>query len=186
MVHRFGGRAGDALYVSGIIGAGLAGLAVLRRRPGPWDVLDTPGRDALVARYRQPEPRVLLAAVLRECASAAMDISDGLIGDCDKLAAASGCSATIQAERVLLPAGLEGVRGDTLAELLTGGDDYEILAAVRPEQELRFRAAAHAAGVPVTRIGELTEGRGPTEVLFDGKPLPLYKRAYVHGGGGAT
>jgi thiamine-monophosphate kinase len=186
MVHRFGGQAGDALYVSGTIGAGFAGLAVLKGRAGAWDQLDPAGRDALAARYRQPEPRVLLAAVLRDFASAAMDISDGLIGDCDKLAAACQCSAAIRAERVQLPVGLEQVRGEALAELLTGGDDYEILAAVRPEQELGFRAAAHAVGVPVSRVGELTEGSGPTKVLFDGEPLPLYKRAYVHGGGAAT
>jgi thiamine-monophosphate kinase len=185
MVHRFAGRAGDALFVTGAIGAATAGLALLKGRPGPWLDLSQPLRQALIERFRLPEPRLTLAPVLREFASAAMDVSDGLVGDCDKLAAASAVGARIQAERVPLPEGLGGVDRDVLAALLTGGDDYEILAAVAPEHEADFRAAAQTVGIVVARIGELREGGGPTEVVLHASPMPLYKRAYVHGGGEA-
>jgi len=182
MVHRSGGRPGDLLFVSGTIGDGAAGLALLRRKTGPWDGLGADQRDRLVSRYRVPEPRLRLAPALLEYASAAMDISDGLVGDCDKLAWASGCSATIEAERVPLPFPL-GADDTQLATLLTVGDDYEILAAIPPRSEPGFREAAAEAGVPVTRIGALTKERGPTEVRFRGRPLPLHRRAYVHGPG---
>ena len=182
MVHRFGGRAGDALYVSGTIGAGAAGLAILKGEPGPWDALPAADREALVRRYRVPEPRVALAPALVEFASAAMDVSDGLIGDCDKLSAASGCAASLEAERVPLPRGLSGTVDERmLARLLTAGDDYEILAAVPPGNEPGFREAARSAGVEVTRIGALTDGSGPTQVRLDGAELALDRRSWVHG-----
>jgi thiamine-monophosphate kinase len=182
MVHRFGGSAGDALYVSGVIGAGAAGLALLKRNPGPWDELSPERREELVRRFRLPEPRVSLAAALADFAAASIDVSDGLVGDCDKLAAASRCSAEIHADAVPFPAGLDVSHDEAmLARLLTGGDDYEILAAVPRENEAGFRRAAQAANVPVARIGALTPGSAPTEVLVDGRPLELTRRSYVHG-----
>ena len=183
MVHRFGGSPGDALYVSGTIGAGAAGLALLKGEAGPWDALSSDARAALVSRYRLPEPRMALSPAIVECASAAMDVSDGLVGDCDKLCAASGCSAVIEVDAVPFPAGLAASGEATLARLLGSGDDYEILAAVSPAKELRFRAVAEAAGVAVTRIGALMPGNAPASVLFKGAPLRLSRRSYVHGGG---
>lgn len=184
MVHRFGGRPGDALYVSGIVGAGAAGLALLRGEVGGWGDLSAARQRALETRYRVPEPRVALAPVIAEFTSAAMDVSDGLVGDCDKLARASGCRAFIKAERVPLPEGLSVADDELLARLITGGDDFEILAAVPPEKQSAFATAAGRAGVQVTRIGSLTYGEGPTDVTFRGAPLPLKQRAYVHGSGG--
>ncbi len=182
MVHRFGARAGDELYVSGVIGASEAGLALRRREAGPWDRLGNEDRNALIRRYRVPEPRTALAPALVEFASAAMDISDGLVGDCDKLCAASGCSALIEANKVPLPQGLSGPGDPQLvARLLTAGEDFEILAAVPPGKAAAFRKAATAAGVPVTRIGALTEGAELPQVLFGGAPLRLSRRAFVHG-----
>jgi thiamine-monophosphate kinase len=184
MVHRSGGKPGDLLYVSGVIGAGAAGLAILKKERGPWDGLSTDARAALVARFRVPEPRVALSGAIIEFASAAMDISDGLAGDCDKLCAASGCSARIEAGDVPLPSGLDGGDAATLARLLGSGDDYEILLAVSPAKDRRFLEVAAVAGVPVTLIGALIEGSTPAEMLFKGAHLRLSKRAYVHGAGG--
>ena len=180
MVHRFGGKPGDALYVSGMIGAGRAGLALLKRESGPWDRWSPAARAEAVWRFHAPEPRVALAPVLRDWASAAMDVSDGLVGDCDKLAHASGCSALVIAQDVPLPETPEAGAGD-YAVLLTGGDDFEILAAIPPDKASNFERAAEDAGVPVTRIGALREGAGPTEVLLHGEALRLTQRAYVHG-----
>ncbi len=182
MVHRFGGRPGDALYVSGTIGAASAGLALLQGRAGAWDGVSGPDRQALVQRFRVPEPRLALAPALVDFASAAMDVSDGLIGDCDKLAAASGCQAWMEADQVPLPDALLPHRDPALlSALLTGGDDYEILAAIPAGKEAGFEAAAAKAGVAVARIGELRQGVGLTDVRFQGAPLALEGRAYEHG-----
>jgi thiamine-monophosphate kinase len=182
MVHRFGGSAGDALYVSGVIGAGSAGLAVLKKTPGPWDELPDERREELVRRYRLPEPRVPLAAALADFATATIDVSDGLVGDCDKLAAASHCSAEILVETVPFASGVDAGRDEhLLATLLTGGDDYEVLAAIPHENEAGFQRAAQAANVPVTRIGTLTPGNMQTQILLKGEPLTLLRRSYVHG-----
>jgi thiamine-monophosphate kinase len=180
MVHRFGGRPGDMLYVTGEIGAGAAGLALLKGEAGPWDAASKQEQDQLVRRYRVPAPRVELAPALAEFASAAMDVSDGLVGDCDKLCAASGCTAIIDAETVPLPAGTVPESETALAQLLTGGDDYEILAAVPVAKQDGFSATAAAAGVPIACIGLLIAGTGPVSVVHEGRPLPLRRRAYVH------
>lgn len=183
MVHRFGGTPGDALYVSGVIGSARLGLALLTGDSGPWESLDAAARERLIDRYRLPQPRLGLAPALLAHASAAMDVSDGLVGDCDKMAAACGCSALLAAEAVPVDAALhEAVRDDgLLAELISGGDDYEVLAAVPPAAEAEFAAAAAAAGIAVRRIGHLTEGTGPAEVRRDGRPFAVGKRAFVHG-----
>lgn len=185
MVHRSGGQPGDLLYVSGAIGASAAGLALLIGSPGPWDALSMRDKRDLIARYRLPEPRPALVPALLSCAHAAMDISDGLVGDCDKLTAASRCSAVIDAKAIPLPVSLRAAASapQRLAKLITGGDDYEILAAIPPERETEFREAAEAARMPVTRIGVLREGEGPTEVRHGGRPMSLPQRSYVHGGG---
>jgi thiamine-monophosphate kinase len=182
MVHRFGGSSGDALYVSGTIGESAVGLALLKKRPGPWDELPPARRDQFVQRFRVPEPRVALAPVLADYAAATIDISDGLVGDCDKVAGYSRCSAVIEAESVPLPAGIAGLQDAQMLEwLLTSGDDYEILAAIPRENEAGFRRAAQGAGVAIARIGQLTPGSALTEVRLGGKPLAISKRAYVHG-----
>lgn len=187
MVHRSGGRPGAALYVSGAIGAGAAGLALLKGRAGAWDSLAAEEREVLISRYRVPEPRVDLAPVIAEFASAAMDISDGLVGDCDKLVAASGCSALIEAAHVPLPEELASESNpELLAWLITAGDDYEILAVVAPENEMQFRLAAEKASVAVTRIGALAEGAGPAKVTFRDRELSLARRSYAHLGRGAA
>ncbi|WP_034491441.1 thiamine-phosphate kinase [Afifella pfennigii] len=182
MVHRTGGRPGDALYLSGAIGGSGAGLALLQGRAG--EGLSQTERARLISRYREPQPRVALAEAVQRHASAAIDISDGLAGDADKLAAASGVSAVIDAGKVPLDpavAALEG-KGFSLQEALTGGDDYEILAAVPRAGEDAFRQAAARAGVPLARIGELAEGEGRARLMKDGAEMELTHRAFVHGG----
>lgn len=182
MVHRFAASPGEALFVSGTIGAAGAGLALLKGAAGPWQALSEAERADLVARYRVPEPRVALAPVLADLASAAMDVSDGLAGDLDKLCAASGCSAVVDAAAVPLPLVLGRVRDAAiLARLIGAGDDYEILATVPETRAERFAAAAAAAGCPVTRIGTLTEGVDPPAFLLEGEPLTLTRRSWVHG-----
>ena len=161
MVRRTGARPGDRIYVSGTIGDAAAGL-MLRKRP--WDKpLDAGARDFLIDRYLHPQPRLALAPILRAHASAAMDVSDGLVGDLEKMLRVSGGSARIEISRVPFS---EAARSALAADadlherLLTGGDDYEILCAVPPDASGAFETAAREAGVDVTAIGVVEAGPG--------------------------
>src|SRR6185312_11204650 len=118
-------------------------------------------REALIGRYRVPQPRVGLAKAVRTYARGAMDVSDGLAGDLAKLCAASGVSAVIDAgsvplsvaARSLIAQGKVGLPG-----LVSGGDDYEILCAVPEDRLDAFTAAAGEAGVAVTSVGTIIAG----------------------------
>src|SRR5439155_14233619 len=129
----------------------------------------------LLDRYLHPQPRLALAPEIRRYASAALDVSDGLVGDLGHICEVSGASGVIEAARVpLSPAAARFVAADAsaLERVLTGGDDYEILAAVAPRHANAFERAAGRAGVVVTEIGRLTEGQGaPTVLGPDGRPL---------------
>jgi thiamine-monophosphate kinase len=182
MVRRAGARPGDYVAVSGTIGDAAAGLRLLK---GAADsALSHNERTALVARYREPQPRLRLAMALRACASAAMDVSDGLVGDLAKLCAASGVSVTVEAERVPLSAAARAARAAGVADLetlITGGDDYEIVCTVPPARWDDFAGQAARAGVAVTRLGTVTEGRGPPRVLAPGgETMVLSRRSFSH------
>ena len=159
MVPRTGARAGDRIYVSGTIGDAAAGL-IMRKSAGDKP-LDASARDFLVERYLHPQPRLALAPILRARASAAMDVSDGFVGDLTKMLRVSGVSATIDLNRIPLS---EPMRAALAADpalfdrLLTGGDDYEILCTVAPDKSDQFEAAAKQAGIDVTAIGTATTG----------------------------
>ena len=181
MVHRFSGKAGDYLYVSGRIGAARAGLDLLTNKGSPFHQLSKIQREACIGRYRIPLPRTDLAPLLLEYASAALDVSDGLVGDADKLAAASGCTGVIDADLVPLADGLGGeAYQDLLPTLITGGDDYEILASVPPDAAQSFESAALERNIPVKRIGSLAVGTGPVQVIRNGRELRLPERAFIH------
>lgn len=184
-VRRGGARAGDILFVSGSIGDSALGLrlrldATLAGRLGLGDA----ERNHLLARYLIPEPRVALAPAVLACAHAAMDISDGLIGDLARLARAARLGAVVDASAVpLSPAAARAIAADpSLLEIaLTGGDDYEILASVPISRVEAFEAAAATAGVPVTRIGHMVAE--PRDVIvFDSedKPIDLGARHFAH------
>ena len=163
MVKRAGARPGDAIFVSGTIGDSTLGLRVRRadiaaKGAGARFVLD---------RYLHPQPRTTLASTLRRYASAAMDVSDGLVGDLAHICDVSGVGAEIRGDRVpLSDAGCKLVAAGKvgLGELLNGGEDFEILATVPPANTARFAGAAKRAGVVVTEIGVVTAGSGPPKV----------------------
>jgi thiamine-monophosphate kinase len=103
MVHRFGGKPGDSLYLSGSIGGAALGLALLKGRPGPWTGLEAPNRDALVERYRVPEPRVALAGPIAEFASAAWTCPTASWAIAISLAPPPDVARSSGARRFLLP-----------------------------------------------------------------------------------
>jgi thiamine-monophosphate kinase len=185
MIRRSTAKPGDAVYVSGSIGDATLGLA-LRRAP---ELAQRCGLDAaaiahLDARYRQPRPPVALRAALLGHASAAMDISDGLVKDFDRLCRASGAGGQIDAAAVpLSPAArmVVDAGGATLADLITGGEDYEVLAAIAPQQAENFEQAATAAGTRVTRIGFIADGTHGMSVRDgSGRAMAFTKTGWDH------
>jgi thiamine-monophosphate kinase len=159
MVRREGARAGDRIYISGTIGD--AALGLLLRKKG-WDKpLDPGAHQFLLDRYLHPQPRLALVPILRAHASAAMDVSDGLVGDLTKMLRVSEVSARIDLTLVpLSEAARSALRADAnLRErLFTGGDDYEILCTVPPQDAESFENAAKKAGVDVSSIGVIDAG----------------------------
>lgn len=172
---RSGGSAGDGLWVIGTIGDAGAGL----------DMLDRDARAAgpLVEAYRRPQPLLEAGQAIAPVALAMMDVSDGLLLDCSRLAAASGCGARIDLDAVPLSAAFVDERGPARSERLfaaTAGDDYALLAALPAGLD------ALSLSLPreprIARIGTLTKDKGLT--LFDASgDVPLPERlGYEHHG----
>ena len=171
-VHRFGAQDGDEIWVTGTIGDGALGLAVAQGR-----LVDPTG--FLLDRYRLPQPRVGLA--LAGIASAAMDVSDGLVQDLGHICRASGLSAELFAGKVPLSDAARAAGPDWLVTCLTGGDDYELLLAVPPARSDALRREAGRAGIPVTQVGDFHSG--PPEVMVrqaNGEPLALTREGWSH------
>ncbi len=176
MVRRSGARIGDRILVSGVIGDGFLGL---KAAVGEID------SEALAERYRLPAPRVELIDALRAHASAACDVSDGLIADVGHIGEASGVAVRFHLDRMPLsdPARrwLEQHkdRPSALGELASGGDDYEIACTVPPAAVAPMLEAADKAGVAVTEIGEVIRGEG-IEVLLDGARVIPARTGWRH------
>jgi thiamine-monophosphate kinase len=178
MVRRGTAKAGDALFVSGTIGDAGLGLSLAKDAglAERWGL--TPAQsEALMRRHARPEPRLALGPMLRAHASAAMDVSDGLVKDLERLARASGVAARLEAGAVPLSAAARRLLGqapERLMGLITAGDDYEILAAVASDRAAAFVAAAAATGIAVTRVGVLGPGPAALQIIgTDGQPLAL-------------
>lgn len=176
---------GQKLYVTGTIGDAALGLKIrlddsVRTKWG----LNSADAEHLSARYLLPQPRTGAAALMAEYASAAMDISDGLAGDLSRMCSASDVGAVLDAALVPLSAAAKkAVEADpaALTAVLTGGDDYEILAAIDPEKSSAFEAAASAAGIGFTRIGEIVPAfTGRVRIERGGHPLALDRLAFRH------
>jgi thiamine-monophosphate kinase len=150
---RSGGRAGDELFVSGTPGDAGAGLALLEGR------LTAPAAAAayLRERFLAPSPRVALGERLRGLASACIDVSDGLLGDAGKLAAASGTGLALEFEALPVSEPLEQALGAQAARelALTAGDDYELCFSVRPEHGARLARELPPERWNYRRIGVL-------------------------------
>ena len=186
VLTRAGGRPGDALWVTGTIGAAAAGLACLQQNPAGPAPEDT-DLAGCVEHYRRPEPRVRLGTLLgrNRAAHAAIDLSDGLADGLRQLTQASDVGAVVDGAAVPIH---DGARRwfDThgLAPLdaaVAGGDDYELLVAVPRAYHRRLAAVIRLArGVPMTRIGELTKDRALVLRTRDGdQTLPIGYRHFT-------
>jgi thiamine-monophosphate kinase len=158
-MRRNGAAPGDGVWVTGTIGDGALGLAALTGG------LADPTGD-LAARYHLPQPRLGLPPHI---ANAAMDISDGLVQDLGHICRASGVGAEIDAALVPRSPAALAAGPAWLATCLTGGDDYELLLAVPPANEVLLEAACAALGVSVTRIGRFVAG---SQIHVAGITLP--------------
>src|SRR6202166_1523831 len=185
MVHRSGAKPGDRVVVTGTIGDAALGLDILKSGVVAAALADDTAATAmLVGRYRVPQPRNALAQAVRDHASAAMDVSDGLAGDLAKLCAASGVSVVIDAPGIPLsaPAASLVARGAVgIGRIVSGGDDYEILCAIAENRFEAFAQDADRAKVAVTSIGTVTAGASAPKFLdAQGREIPLPRLSYSH------
>lgn len=172
-IRRAGARAGDHVWVSGTVGDGALGLLAAR---GQLAALPATDQEYLAGRYRLPSPRLALGERLRGIATAAADVSDGLVGDLGHICRASGVGATLAAGQVpLSPAAREAAGTDPRLRAITwaGGDDYELVFAAPPTAAGRLGRIAADLDLPLTRIGEIIAGDAVAMVAADGRKLDL-------------
>ncbi|MHA6288510.1 thiamine-phosphate kinase [Maricaulis sp. CAU 1757] len=175
-LKRSGARAGDDVWVSGVIGDGLLGLHQARA-----------GRDSgasALQRYQRPDPRLALGAMLRSVATACIDVSDGLVADAGHVAAASELALVIDAAAVPLSdearAWLAGEGETALATLLTAGDDYELLFTAPGARRSDVADMSERLGVPLSRIGQAGAGEGVTLRGAGGAPIQVGTAGFTH------
>jgi len=152
---------GDDLYVSGTIGDAALGLCVLQHRLA----MDSASAAHVTHRYHAPEPRLELGEQLHTLASAAMDISDGLLADAAQVAQASGVQLHIDRDAVPLSDAARSVVAQDAAlwhTVMSGGDDYELLFTAPAAQRDAIAALGSALALPLTRIGVVVAGSGVT------------------------
>jgi thiamine-monophosphate kinase len=182
IVRREGAAAGDDLYVTGTIGDAGLGIAALRKA----EKFGAAEREVLVRRYQTPEPRLTLGGALPGLASAAIDVSDGLIADAGHLAEIAGLAIEINASGIpRSPAAQAWLSkqedaNTALGRLATFGDDYEILFAAPQARRRAVAMASNVSKTPVARIGLFARGKGVKLLSGDGSEIALYSRGYDH------
>lgn len=170
ILTRGGAATGDDIHVTGTLGDAAAGLDLVSRgRSGTGEASRT-----LTSRFLTPTPRVAAGIALRGLASAAIDVSDGLLADLGHLCRASGCAASVDVERLPLSPELRKMVPirDAEAWALTGGDDYELCFTAPPTRRGDIERALAGCETPVRRIGRLHEGRG-VHCRRDGQPMEM-------------
>jgi thiamine-monophosphate kinase len=170
---RDGAKEGDELWVSGTIGDAALGLLAAR---------GLMKNAFLERRYRLPQPRTTLGPRLVGIARATADVSDGLLADAGHIADASRLAVRIERERVPLSRAARGVlatKPSLWANVLGGGDDYELVMAVSPRKRAALHGAAEAAGVKITSIGRFARGKD-VHLTIDGREVRVSRKGYVH------
>lgn len=181
MVRRGTARPGDQLFVTGTLGDAALGLELLKR-PGLAGQFLLQASDVamLTQRHVRPQPRLDFSSLLQSHARAAMDLSDGLVKDCQRMCAASGVAALLRQGDVPLSPPVAKASSDWHLKALTAGDDYEILAAIPDARATAFVADAAGLDLRVTRIGEIREGAGVTVERPDGTAMKLGRTGWDH------
>lgn len=179
-LRRSGARPGDRIWVSGTIGDGALGLKVLR---GGLNGMSVDGQAYLAGRYRVPTPRVELGQGLVGLASGAIDISDGLAADLGHVCETSGVRGVVEAALVPLsePARQALAAAPACrADVLGGGDDYELLFTAPPAATDRIAALGRSLGVSVTEIGRIEAGTGVSILDEAGREIAPESPGFRH------
>lgn len=168
-IRRRGAKAGDRIYVTGNLGDSAAGLEIILKGTPPKNALE----EQLLERHYYSTPRVLAGQVLREFASSALDISDGLVADLAHLTKASQVSARLNADALPLSKALveytkNHVKAAKMA--LCSGEEYELCFTLPPSLEGELMAALIHTHTSITYIGEIYSGEG-VEVLWNKHPV---------------
>jgi thiamine-monophosphate kinase len=171
---RSGARPGDDVWVSGTLGDAAMGLRVLRGLAVTEDEAM-----ALVDRYRTPRPRLALGKALRGLATAAIDVSDGLVADLGHVLGASGGGAVVDASLLPLSAVGRGIPGAREAAL-AGGDDYELLFTAAAERRTEVETLRVRLDHELTRVGAVRAEPGLLVRDSEGQPLPLDRIGWRH------
>ena len=179
-VSRLTAVPGEMIVVSGTIGNAAMGLDVRQDRLD----IDGESNEWLADRYRVPQPLPAYAAIVREFATASMDVSDGLLGDLAKLCSASDIEATVERDDIPRSKAAQ-IAIDANPELwervLGGGDDYEILFTLPPDRFELCREAARQMDVAITAIGKTRAGpAGEVTLQLDGKSVPVSASSWSH------
>ncbi len=162
-LRRDGAQAGDDIWVSGTLGDAAGALRLWQR--GELDVRQVaalPGHEQLRQRLLRPVPRGALGQALRGVASAAADISDGLLADLGHIARRSGLAAQVDLARLPVSAALRSLLGDASAVecAASGGDDYELCFTASAAQRAHLQGLSQALALPLTRVGCMRVGSG--------------------------
>lgn len=181
-LRRSGAQGGDDVWVSGTLGDAAIGLRHLR---GELRIEAPETARFLIERYRLPQPRLALGMALADGALAhgALDVSDGLVADLGHICAQSGCAARIELQQLPVSGPVRAVLDadpDLIADVLGGGDDYELLFTADPEAETEIRAVGRKLALPVTRIGRIAAGTGVTVRDAAGREIPVERGGYRH------
>ena len=183
LVLRSGARPGDLLFVSGTIGDAGLGLRCLTSEAV---IADQKSNNYLVVRYQTPQPRVALGSRLAGVATAMIDVSDGLMADAGHIASASGVRLEIEAARAPLSDAARGWmsqqldRQAALVQLLTAGDDYELLFAAPPDKAEAVMKISEETGIAVSQVGVVRSGEGCDLLDEQGAIIPVKCAGFTH------
>jgi thiamine-monophosphate kinase len=178
-IKRAGAHMGDVVFVTGTIGDAVIGLRVLTEKTS----LDPVDAKYVVDRYRLPQPRTTIGPHLVGLASAAIDVSDGLIADLGHICETSSVGATISVGTLPLSiAGQAAIAGGqlTVTEAVSGGDDYELLFCAPPEARDALNRLSATFNVQITEIGEITAGAGVELIDDKGEAVALDRTGHTH------
>jgi thiamine-monophosphate kinase len=177
-LRRVGAKAGNDVWVSGNVGD--AALAVAHRH-GKLVLGEEDYREAVMRLY-EPTPRVALGQALRGLATAAIDISDGLLADLTHICRLSGVGATVELGNVPVSSiGAKHIGSDEGRNaILAGGDDYELCFTAHPNSRDSIQDLTEVLGIPITRIGQIKRGKGVSLLGPDGRAVKIDGRGYDH------
>lgn len=176
---RSGAKTGDWIYVTGSLGDSAAGLAILLDQLNTSNELD---KHYLVERHLKPQARILMGQGLRGLASAAIDLSDGLLSDLDHILKASQVGAKLNLEDLPLSDVLERTttHKQALQWALSGGEDYELCFTVPEMHRGALKSRLDQIGVPYTCIGQITNNVGKLECYLHEQPITLDWHGFDH------